>query len=743
MAIYDAGTASLTADGTVNGVGTTWRQPLTLIRVGATMIFNTTPASIVTIAEIISDTEIRVFNDKGFTAPAGTQYSILAHDGITVQGLAQDVAETLRYYQSRETEVADAADAFNNFDANDFSAKVSQVNTQHGDVVTIGAQVANYAAQVSADKDAAAASADSASLDRVAAAASAQEAADYAASLDTENLLRKDLSLSDLTDKQLARQNLDVYSRSESEDLIIKDITSFINPLIETDQTDAFIDFVNYAIENNFKEIDLKGMVISLNTRPELFTVSTEGGTTGPRVNFIDISGSSGFSIKNGTVNINHNMENGECNFIKAYDVSNLTIESLNATMIGDKKYVQDESLKPVNCLVRVRADTKSVERVNFSNCLFKSTHTSGSGVQGESVNYGKLIPLFLDAQIYSSRGDLHFCNDVTIRDSKFPDCVEYGIYAWGVNNCVIDNVSITNYGGPGALPAIRHFSFGTNVLRICNSSFFARDIDTNSYAMIQSIYGTDDPVNTDNGRGLCYGVSISNSVISKSKNQAGVRLGNVNDVLIDNVMFISSGNYAADSSSGLADIFVQNINFLSNPSLNAINRISINECSSKNRRRFFSISDTAGAAVKNVEIKSSTANSCHSFAYIASEKAYVSNCKANGSQAGSAGFGIIGAIPSGTPQESAYHEYEGNDLSYFADSISVPNQYRDRFLLNKNILKSITNSLSNDANYSAVRTTTSTDIGSLTPRFVGEIVRTTDTSRAYIATSMSGWLPL
>lgn len=106
MAIYDAGTASLAADGTVTGVGTTWRQPLTLIRVGATMIFNTSPISIVTIAEILSDTSIRAFNDKGFIAPAGTQYFILAHDGITVQGLAQDVAETLRYYQSQETSVA-------------------------------------------------------------------------------------------------------------------------------------------------------------------------------------------------------------------------------------------------------------------------------------------------------------------------------------------------------------------------------------------------------------------------------------------------------------------------------------------------------------------------------------------------------------------------------------------------------------------------------------------------------------
>ena len=145
MAIYDAGIASLAADGTVTGVGTTWRQPLTLIRVGATMIFNTTPASIVTIAEIISDTEIRVFNDKGFTAPTGTQYSILAHDGITVQGLAQDVAETLRYYQSRETEVAAAVDAFNQFDADAFHQNVTNVNNQ-------SQQVSNDAAQVAADR---------------------------------------------------------------------------------------------------------------------------------------------------------------------------------------------------------------------------------------------------------------------------------------------------------------------------------------------------------------------------------------------------------------------------------------------------------------------------------------------------------------------------------------------------------------------------------------------------------------
>lgn len=215
MAIYDNGTASLAANGQVTGIGTQWTMPLTLIRVGATLVFKTEPVQIYTISEITSDTSMSVYNPNGETVPAGTGYAILTHDGISVQGLAQDVAETLRYYQSRETEVADAVDEFNNFDANDFESKVTQVNSQHGDVVSIGAQVANDASQVSSDKDSAAASAASAASDKNAAAISAQEAADYAASLDTQNLLRKDLALSDLTDKSLARSNLDVYSKSD------------------------------------------------------------------------------------------------------------------------------------------------------------------------------------------------------------------------------------------------------------------------------------------------------------------------------------------------------------------------------------------------------------------------------------------------------------------------------------------------------------------------------------------------
>ncbi|AEI91224.1 gp24 [Escherichia phage phiEB49] len=166
MAIYDAGTASLDADGTVTGVGTTWRQPLTLIRVGATMIFNTSPISIVTIAEILSDTSIRAFNDKGFIAPEGTQYFILAHDGITVQGLAQDVAETLRYYQSSETQIADLVELAKSGDF-DFDklqrlvneAKASETNAASSALAASASQQAAATSQTLAESSASSAQA--------------------------------------------------------------------------------------------------------------------------------------------------------------------------------------------------------------------------------------------------------------------------------------------------------------------------------------------------------------------------------------------------------------------------------------------------------------------------------------------------------------------------------------------------------------------------------------------------------
>ena len=253
MAIYDLGTASLAANGEVTGVGTTWKAPLTLIRVGATIIFKTEPVQIYTISEIISDTHINVYNPDSETVPAGTGYAILAHDGITVQGLAQDVAETLRYYQSRETEVADAVDAFNNFDAADFESKVNQVNIQHGDVVSIGAQVANDAAQVSSDKASAAASAASALADKNSAAQSAIEAANSAASLNTDNLLKVDLNLSDLDDVETARANLNAAPLSGYRML------NAVNYGVPSDGTTDATQLLQQFINESKGDIDLGG----------------------------------------------------------------------------------------------------------------------------------------------------------------------------------------------------------------------------------------------------------------------------------------------------------------------------------------------------------------------------------------------------------------------------------------------------------------------------------------------------
>src|SRR5699024_5223452 len=251
MAIYDLGSASLAANGEVTGVGTTWKDPLTLIRVGATIVFKTEPVQIYTISEIISDTQINVYNPDSETVPAGTGYAILAHDGITVQGLAQDVAETLRYYQSRETEVADAVDAFNQFDVDGFQQNVTNVNNQAQQVAKDAAQVSNDKAQVSADKDAAASSASSALADKNAAAESAADAANSAASLNTENLLKKDGNLSDLSDKSSSRDNLSVYSKSYIDGKlstridVVKDFGA--DPTGVSDSAQAFQAALDYA----------------------------------------------------------------------------------------------------------------------------------------------------------------------------------------------------------------------------------------------------------------------------------------------------------------------------------------------------------------------------------------------------------------------------------------------------------------------------------------------------------------
>ena len=105
--IYTTGTIAISGNN-VTGAGTNFSAPLSLIRVGCTLIAIGNPVQIFTITEIKSGTELSVTPAANPAIPAGTKFSILLSDSISVDGLAQDVAETLRYYQSKETEVAEA-----------------------------------------------------------------------------------------------------------------------------------------------------------------------------------------------------------------------------------------------------------------------------------------------------------------------------------------------------------------------------------------------------------------------------------------------------------------------------------------------------------------------------------------------------------------------------------------------------------------------------------------------------------
>lgn len=112
--IYTTGTIAINGN-TVKGTGTNFSAPLSLIRVGCTLITVGSPVQVFTITEIKSGTELSVTPAANPAIPAGTKFSILLSDSISVDGLAQDVAETLRYYQSKETEIAAAVEWWEDF----------------------------------------------------------------------------------------------------------------------------------------------------------------------------------------------------------------------------------------------------------------------------------------------------------------------------------------------------------------------------------------------------------------------------------------------------------------------------------------------------------------------------------------------------------------------------------------------------------------------------------------------------
>lgn len=126
MALYREGKAAMAADGTVTGTGTKWQSSLSLIRPGATIMFLSSPIQMAVVNKVVSDTEIKAITTKGAVV-ASTDYAILLSDSLTVDGLAQDVAETLRYYQSQETVISDAVEFFKEFDFESLQNLANQI----------------------------------------------------------------------------------------------------------------------------------------------------------------------------------------------------------------------------------------------------------------------------------------------------------------------------------------------------------------------------------------------------------------------------------------------------------------------------------------------------------------------------------------------------------------------------------------------------------------------------------------
>lgn len=228
MALYRQGTASLDTNGVITGVDTKWRDPLSLIRTGATIIFLDDGIKLAVISDIISDTEMRAITTDGATA-TDSKYVILLNDSLTVDGMAQDIAETLRYYQGQETMHQELVDFLKTFDwkkleaidaevkesaaaaaESDSAAKQSETNAAASAAASDASKNESQAAAVisTSASNSASASKDAAAQSAASAKSEADRAAELATQLDASSLMRKDANLSDVADRRTAVNNL-------------------------------------------------------------------------------------------------------------------------------------------------------------------------------------------------------------------------------------------------------------------------------------------------------------------------------------------------------------------------------------------------------------------------------------------------------------------------------------------------------------------------------------------------------
>lgn len=96
--IYTTGTIAISGNN-VTGTGTNFTAAGSLIRNGCTVIAMTSPVQVFQITAIVSATSLTVTPAASPAIPAGTKYAILLSDSLSVDGLAQDIAETFTMYQ--------------------------------------------------------------------------------------------------------------------------------------------------------------------------------------------------------------------------------------------------------------------------------------------------------------------------------------------------------------------------------------------------------------------------------------------------------------------------------------------------------------------------------------------------------------------------------------------------------------------------------------------------------------------
>ena len=104
--IYTTGKIAISGN-TLTGTGTNFTAAGSLIRNGCTVIALTSPAQVFQITAIGGATSLTVTPAANPAIPAGTKYSILLSDSLSVDGLAQDIAETFTMYQRYMSGFAD------------------------------------------------------------------------------------------------------------------------------------------------------------------------------------------------------------------------------------------------------------------------------------------------------------------------------------------------------------------------------------------------------------------------------------------------------------------------------------------------------------------------------------------------------------------------------------------------------------------------------------------------------------